>query len=349
MFNMDFEHIEPEQANEANQRNLELITELRMNCDYFKNLSASSQKVLFQEQLEHRDEVTKMAADVKRLRESNEHLIREMSSLRDENKNLTRDIYCLKKKEFELLADLQEYEQLQLSGSAVAAKMAEAKLFKIEAEAIRRSAKEVIAESRAEKDCRAEDELLITTLKREKEILHRHYDDKCRRLDCLTAIVKQQTEQLEESAITVDLMKTKIQEMTSTQERELSAMNDNCFNLHKVIIRLHERLLSVLATSDGDCADYDEMRQKLPDVMREITAANFRQKPDGQSGCYFRQRSVSQGSGCIRFEVPGGRSCPINIQNPRTKCPVTNNTLYCSYRDFVRHFSKLWPMNISLP
>jgi chromosome segregation ATPase len=299
----------------------------------------TSQKLHKDEIAEYKNRYVDVVNELSKVRESNVVLLREMSCLREENKKLSQDNFALKRIQFELTADLQDYKKLELSSHQLKVKSAAADQQMLQALAIRNAAEQVMRDTKLVKDARAEHLIIIETLKREKSLLHVNYDEKCRVLDVMKSNLDQVANQLEEAKVTIDIEKEKINQLSASHDKELNDLNITCFDLHKVIIRLHEKILDLMVQLGDD--SYNCVRQKMTEAMKTMnTKSSVCQRRYHSLNTLCELKKIEK----VSLEVPTFRppaSLPIDV--PQTsRCPLVGSPMYNATLQFARNMVGEW-------
>jgi len=287
-----------------------------LRCNYF-SIEARAKEDAARHQLE----MAKLQEELVRQRDDNGLIRDEFASIRIENTELVKQIRSLKKSEFELLQDLEDARKLAGDKAVLRDRMIEAERKFAEAALKLEQSNEVLKQATELTDRRAQDEIMIMTLKREKATIQEKLDDMLRKQDMHLAQLKIMRQTLADSKITVELLSAKSTTCQMHHEAENKKMTGMVFALQKVIGRLHERML--------DYMDHSNEREDAAKFFDNMEASD-----------------TSDAIGAVEERPRSASSLPITCQRQREmtsqRPPKGHRCAKCPFKDAFAEYSTLF-------
>jgi len=263
-----------------------------------------------------------------------EHNKEALKKLREDNAEFRKELMTLKKREFELMMDNQEAMKQIVDKESLRIRRQEADRLILEANSQLEAAERYYENSRQLSDRRAQDQMMIETLKREKQRYRLNYEAVVRDRDMLRVELKKSKEEVLEAKTTVDLHKAQSQGVTSEHAEDNKRMTGMVLAMQKVIGHLHERMLSMMA----NVGEYDYSEEQADACMYfSSLAGRLDHDDEGLDRPGGRRRATSSTTCSIACSLP--IAC---IRSTDTIVRPGTRQSTCPFREIIAEYTRMF-------
>jgi hypothetical protein len=288
----------------------------------------------------HHDDLFRLNAQIGQLKNQlvdQEHNKETRKKLREDNAEFRKELMALKKREFELMMDNQEAMKQVVDKESLRIRRQEADRLILEANSQLEAAERYYENARQLSDRRSQDQMMIETLKREKQRYRLNYEAVVRDRDMLRVELKKTKKDVVEAKTTVDLVLAKAQGVSSEHAEDNQRMTGMVFAMQKVIGHLHERMLSLMANAGEQ--DFSEEQSDACMYFSSL-AGRLSHDDDGLKVPGVRRRATSSTACSTSIACSLPIAC-IRSTDTITR-PGTRQTSNCPFKEIIAEYTRMF-------